>query len=291
MTCQKKKEGLYTFLHSGMCSSWSALLKGFTVTVQWHRLLSELPQPGLLKHKPMWSSWGPTFSAIKLYECSGFCHFCFQSQACGRWVFALFPSLLVVSVRRCAKTCLRVRLQSRRSLVVIGCLRIPRHWLLHTLQPGKTWCNITLLSLTEVCFLSPQYKSWGAKVKVETPAQTDPSPQCQTSDRRQPCTQTLWSEWWMWWGYCWYHCCFHVCCFGAQISHVPIYTQLWASLGAHIAPCVCWSKSMTSCFMDIERSPTLGNKPLFYGKIPFIEWYKLDNNMVGFNGELQLKYS
>ncbi len=76
-------------------------------------------------------------------------------------------------------------------------LCLPRHWLLYTLQPGKTWYKITLLSLTEVCFLSPQYKSRGAKVKVETPAQTDPSAQCQTSDRRQPCTQTLWSEWWM----------------------------------------------------------------------------------------------
>lgn len=52
----------------------------------------------------------------------------------------------------------------------------------HTLQSGKTWYKITLLSLTEVCFLSPQYKSRGAKVKVKTPAQTDPSPQCQTSD-------------------------------------------------------------------------------------------------------------
>lgn len=55
--------------------------------------------------------------------------------------------------------------------------------------------QISLLRMTEPCFLSPQYHWWG--VKVDTPAQTDSSPKPQTSDRRHPITQTLWSEWWM----------------------------------------------------------------------------------------------
>lgn len=50
------------------------------------------------------------------------------------------------------------------------CLCLPPYLLLSTFQPGKTWRKITLFSLTEVCFLSPQYKSWGAKVKVKTPS-------------------------------------------------------------------------------------------------------------------------
>lgn len=111
-------------------------------------------------------------------------------------------------------------------------------------QPGKTWYKITLLSLTEVSFLSPQYKSWGAK--VETPAQTDRSPQCQTSDRRQPCKQTLWSEWWMFdppsagggRGVTVDATAVSICAVSGCTSHLQIHIRLWASLSTHILTCV-----------------------------------------------------
>lgn len=73
------------------------------------------------------------------------------------------------------------------------CVPLPNYHCPHSKQvrQGTRWPFSAWLRCV-FCHLSINRE--GRRWRSTHPAQTDPSPQAHTSDRRQPCTQTLWSE-------------------------------------------------------------------------------------------------